>query len=61
MSCLLHIGYDRLKETITMIKDSQPDPMAGPVFIAGGAIDQTICKYIGADFYTNDAMEGVRI
>ncbi len=32
-----------------------------PLFvIGGGTIDEQVAQYVGADHWTNDAMEGVR-
>jgi methanogenic corrinoid protein MtbC1 len=32
-----------------------------PIVIGGGTIDGDICEYVGADSWSTDAMEGVRI
>ena len=61
MSCLLQIGYDKLKKTVSKIKENVSISETRPVFIIGGIVDKTICEYVEADFYTNDAMDGVRI
>lgn len=61
MSCLLDAGYDKLKETIGLIREDIPSPESIPSFVIGGVVNQMVCEYAGADFWTNDAMEGVRI
>jgi methanogenic corrinoid protein MtbC1 len=61
MSCLLQVGYDKLKETVAKIKSNISPSEKDPAFIIGGIVDKTICEYVKADFFTNDAMEGVRI
>ena len=32
-----------------------------PILIGGGMIDEQVCRYVGADYWENDAMDGVRL
>ena len=35
--------------------------LAFPIIIGGAMIDDQICQYVGADYWTPDAMAGVRL
>lgn len=61
LSCLLQVGYDKMKETITGLRESVSSSETSPVYVIGGLVDENICEYTGADYSTNDAMEGIRI
>ncbi len=61
VSCLLQTGYDKLKETISILKKDISASSRRPSFLIGGIVDKNICEYTDADFFTNDAMVGVRI
>ena len=57
LSGLLTASYDPMRETIALLRARSP---AAPVII-GGQIDEQVSRYVGADYYVTDAMEGVRL
>lgn len=61
-SCLISTGIDTLEETITYLRANTP-PDAAPIayLIGGRRMDIRISKAVGADLYTADSMEGVRL
>jgi methanogenic corrinoid protein MtbC1 len=62
LSGLITVAYDSMKETVRLLREqSRPGEPAIPVIIGGSLLNQKICDFIGADFWTKDAMEGVRI
>jgi len=61
LSCLLQPGYKKMKETIEDLKASPFPSKSSPAYVIGGLIDENVCEYTDADYWTNDAMEGVRI
>jgi methanogenic corrinoid protein MtbC1 len=61
LSSLLQAGYDKMKATIELFRENIPRPEESPAYIIGGLVDEMVCAYTGSDYWTRDAMEGVRI
>lgn len=62
LSGLLTSSYDAMKETINMIRISDDKTIAAiPTIIGGNQLNEQVCRYVGADFWVNDAMTGVRL
>lgn len=61
LSCLISTSLKAMKETISILRNSIPETHLPIAYIIGGLIDEEICRYVGADYWTNDAMGGVRI
>ncbi len=62
MSGLLSVAFTSMRETVNLIREHAADFANPPMMIIGGCtIDGHAAKHIGADFWTTDAMEGVRI
>ncbi len=62
LSGLVTASYQSMKDTVDLLRGAQTDPEARvPVIIGGGLIDEEVRHYVGADSWTTDAMEGVRI
>ena len=62
LSGLLTIAYESMKETVHLLGEhSVPGKPAIPIMIGGGMLNEAICRFVGADFWTTDALEGVRI
>jgi len=62
LSGLLTSSYDTMKETINLIKLSGDPAIAGiPIIIGGNQLNEQVCNYVGADYWVNDAMTGVRL
>jgi len=57
LSGLLTASYDPMRETIALLRTQGAN---APVII-GGQIDEQVSRYVGADYYVTDAMEGVRL
>ncbi|GAB4245080.1 MAG: cobalamin-dependent protein [Thermoleophilia bacterium] len=62
LSCLLSTSYDSARNTIALFR-AHAEELGGdvPVVIGGGIIDEAVRQYVGADYWTDDAIEGVRI
>ena len=62
LSGLLTISFESMKETIDLIH-SRGDGLVvkTPIVIGGGTVDAQVCQYVGADYWANDAMVGVRL
>ena len=62
LSGLLTSSYDAMKETIDLIRmtgDSEINSI--PIVIGGNQLNDQVSKYVGADYWLNDAMSGVRL
>jgi 5-methyltetrahydrofolate--homocysteine methyltransferase len=61
MSGLLTLAFDSMRETVQLLREHGQD-LGSPVIVIGGStIDEHVAGWVGADHWTNDAMEGVRI
>jgi len=61
ISCLITRSYDAMKETIALLRESLPTDQSPRAYIIGGVLDEQVFNYIEADFWTDDAMKGVRM
>lgn len=62
LSGLLTSSYDAMKETIALIRSSGERSISEiPIIIGGNQITEQVCAYVGADYWVNDAMTGVRL
>lgn len=62
LSCLLTSAYESMRETVRLMKQ-HPDLAAHPipVIIGGGVVNEMVREYVGADYWCNDALVGVRL
>ncbi|OFV83057.1 MAG: hypothetical protein A2W26_13020 [Acidobacteria bacterium RBG_16_64_8] len=62
LSGLIMAAFESMKATVTLLRDNEADLGYRPPVVLGGAIiDGRVCQYCGADSWSTDAMEGVRI
>jgi len=62
LSGLVTASYQSMKDTVRLLRGAEADAaMHVPVVIGGGLIDEEVRRFVGADSWTTDAMEGVRI
>ena len=62
LSGLLTSSYDVMRDTITLIRNASVSDLAGtPIIIGGTSITEQVCKYVGADYWIINSMEGVRL
>jgi methanogenic corrinoid protein MtbC1 len=50
-----------MRETIALLKENIPHHLSPRAYIIGGRVDEVVCKEVGADYWTNDGMRGVRL
>ena len=62
LSGLITTAYHSMKHTVELIRanGAQLD-FVPPIVLGGATIDDEVCHYAGADSWSTDAMEGVRI
>ncbi len=62
LSGLILAAFDSMRETVRLIRAHEDSLGYRPPVVLGGAIiDSRACEYTGADSWSTDAMEGVRI
>ena len=61
-SCLINSGHDALGKTIAYLREKAPAELAPLAYLVGGRrITEKVGKTVGADLWTSDSMEGVRL
>ena len=60
LSGLITVAWESMKETVRLLRE-QAGSLSVPVIVGGSLLNPKICDFIGADYWTKDAMEGVRI
>ncbi len=58
LSGLLTSSYDAMRETVLLLRSRG---LQAPIIIGGGQITEEVCRYVGADYWTTDAVTGVEI
>jgi methanogenic corrinoid protein MtbC1 len=62
LSGLLSVAFTAMRDTVRLIKDHAQELARVPItIVGGGTVDEHVAAYVGADRWTTDAMEGVRI
>jgi methanogenic corrinoid protein MtbC1 len=62
LSGLITASFEMMKETVSALrKESLARQISFPIVIGGGMIDEQVNQYVGADYWVNDAMSGVRL
>ena len=62
LSGLILAAFESMKRTVALIRAREEELGYRPPVVLGGAIiDGRVCDYAGADSWSTDAMEGVRI
>jgi methylmalonyl-CoA mutase cobalamin-binding domain/chain len=62
LSGLVSASYANMRETVELLRSyASGKGLSIPVIIGGGTIDENVSRLVGADHWTNDTMEGVRI
>jgi len=58
LSCLIISAYTSMRETVAQLQ-ADPALKTIPVMI-GGQVNQEVCQFVGANYWSMDAMDGVR-
>ena len=62
LSGLITASFENMKETVAELREKAAGAnVRFPILIGGGMIDDQICRYVGTDYWENDAMSGVRL
>lgn len=60
LSCLITAAYGPMEETIKLLRENARGSVAPYAYIIGGRVDGILCDQVNADYWANNAMEGVR-
>jgi methanogenic corrinoid protein MtbC1 len=62
MSILITPALDSMKETIKLLRNEAPPAVSKlPIIIGGSLTNEDVRMFTGADYWVNDAMDGVRL
>jgi len=62
LSGLLTSSYDSMRETVAALRQANDEGLARvPIIIGGGMLNEQVRAYVGADYWTNNSMDGVRL
>ncbi len=62
LSGLITSSFESMRATVTVLRaEADSHRLAFPIVIGGGMIDEQVCRFVGADYWVNDAMSGVRL
>jgi methanogenic corrinoid protein MtbC1 len=62
ISAFLTTGYDAMRDTVQQIRETVPaDEQPAVIIVGGGLMSEQVRVYTGADLWTRDAPEGVRL
>lgn len=62
LSGLITASFDAMKTTVlTLRREAHAQRCSFPVVIGGGMMDEQVCRYVGADYWVANAMDGVRL
>jgi len=62
LSCLISSSHETMRTTVALLKaELRQRGLALPIMIGGGLIDEHVFRYVDADYWAGDAMDGVRL
>jgi 5-methyltetrahydrofolate--homocysteine methyltransferase len=62
LSGLITASFEAMRETVAVIRrQAAQNGVTYPIVIGGGQLDEQVFRYIGADYWVTDAMNGVRL
>jgi dimethylamine corrinoid protein len=62
ISALLTTGYDAMRDTVRQIRETVPaEEQPAVIIVGGGLMSEQVRVYTGADLWTRNAPEGVRL
>jgi len=62
LSGLLTTSFDSMRETVRLLRAELASSVRPiQIVVGGGMMNAQVCRYVGADYWSSDAMEGIRI
>lgn len=59
LSGLISDAYEAMKRTVSLLKRRYRE--GGPLIIIGGLVNESVCEYVGADFWVKDCNKGAEL
>ena len=61
LSGLITAAYTSMRDTVGVLRRMMAaDGRTIPILL-GGQVDEQVCQFVGADYWSTDAMDGVRL
>lgn len=61
MSGLITAAHGSMRRTAAALRAMMAEDGAQIPIVLGGQVDEQVCRFVGADYWSTDAMEGVRL
>lgn len=61
LSGLITAAYTSMRDTISALRVMMAEDGRQIPLVIGGQVDEQVCRFVGADYWSTDAMEGVRL
>ena len=61
LSGLITAAHATMRETVAALRTMMAEDGIRIPIMLGGQVDEQVCRHVGADYWTTDAMEGVRL
>ena len=61
LSGLITAAYASMRDTVSALREMMAEDGIQIPIVVGGQVDEQVCRYAGADYWSTDAMEGVRL
>jgi methylmalonyl-CoA mutase cobalamin-binding domain/chain len=61
LSGVLTSSFSSMRETVALLRQQASALEGIPIVIGGGMVNEDICRFVGADHWANDGVEGVRL
>ena len=61
LSGLITAAYASMRDTVGALRTMMAEDGIQIPVIIGGQVDEQVCRFVGADYWSTDAMEGVRL
>lgn len=61
LSGLITAAYTSMRETVSALRAMMAEDGIQLPILLGGQVDEQVCRFVGADYWSTDAMEGVRL
>ncbi len=62
LSGILTTSFESMRNTVRILRSEAPEQVRDiPIIVGGGQLNDEVCRYVGADYWVGDAIEGVRL
>jgi methylmalonyl-CoA mutase cobalamin-binding domain/chain len=61
LSVLIAAAHQSMRETVSALQSMMAEDGVQIPIVVGGKVDEEVCRFVGADYWSTDAMDGVRL